>query len=75
MDWSVELRPGHGVDAKMIDLPDFEAVLTCIKDHKAKGDLSILRVHARVRPTEEERVEVIAAGGMPMWTSHGEGSN
>lgn len=75
MDWSAELHPDQAEDAKLIDLPDFEAVLACIKEHKAKGGPGTLRVHARAPATEEERAEVIAAGGMPMWTSHGEGSN
>ena len=38
MDWTVELHPDDGGDSKMIDLPDFEAVLACIKEHKEKGE-------------------------------------
>ena len=59
----------------MIDLPGFEAVLACIKEHKEKGFLGTLGVHARLQPTDEERAAVIVAGGMPMWADHGLGSN
>jgi len=37
MDWTVELHPDDGGAAKMIDLPNFEAVLTCIREHKENG--------------------------------------
>ena len=36
MDWTVELHPDDSEDAKLIDLPNFEAVLACIKEHKEK---------------------------------------
>jgi hypothetical protein len=75
MDWTVELHPDDGGEAKMIDIPDFEAVLTCIKEHKEKGYLGTLRVHARAQPTDDERAVVIVAGGMPTWGDHGLGSN
>ena len=42
MDWTVELHPDDGRDAKMIDLPHFAAVLACIKEHKEKGFLGTL---------------------------------
>ena len=54
MDWTVELHRDDGGDAKMIDLPNFEAVLACIKEHKEKGFLGTLGVHAQVQPTDEE---------------------
>jgi hypothetical protein len=75
MDWTVELHPDDSEDAKVIDLPNFEAVLACIKEHKEKGFLGTLGVHARLQPTDEERAAVIVAGGMPMWADHGLGSN
>jgi hypothetical protein len=75
MDWTVELHRDDGGDAKMIDLPNFEAVLACIKEHKEKGFLGTLGVHAQVQPTDEERAAVIVAGGMPMWSDPGLGSN
>jgi hypothetical protein len=75
MDWTVELHPDDSEDAKLIDLPNFEAVLACIKVHKDKGFLGTLGVHARLQPTDEERAAVIVAGGMPMWADHGLGSN
>jgi hypothetical protein len=75
MDWTVELHPDDSDDAKMIDLPNFEAVLACIKEHKEKGFPGTLGVHARVQPTDEERAAVIVAGGMPMWADHGLGSD
>ena len=58
MDWTVELHTEDGGDVKIIDLPNFDAVLACIK----------------VQPTDEERAAVIVAGGMPMWGEHGLGS-
>ncbi len=75
MDWTVELHPDDGGDTRMIDLPNFEAVLACIKEHKEKGFLGTLGVHAQVQPTDGERAAVIVAGGMPMWADHGLGSN
>ena len=75
MDWTVELHSDDGGDAKMIDLPNFEAVLACIKEHKEKGFRGTLCVHAQVQPTDEERAAVIVAGGMPMWADHGLGSD
>jgi hypothetical protein len=75
MDWTVELHCDNGGDTKMIDLPNFEAVLDCIKEHKEKGFLGTLSVHAQVQPSDEERAAVIVAGGMPMWADEGLGSN
>jgi hypothetical protein len=75
MDWTVELHPDDGGDTKMIDLPDFEAVLACINEHKEEGFLGTLRVHARTEGSDEERAAVIVAGGMPMWGNPGLGSN
>ena len=75
MDWTVELHPDDGGDTKMIDQPDFEAVLACIREHKEKGFLGTLRVHTRMQGSDEERVAVIVAGGMPMWGNPGLGSN
>ena len=75
MDWTVELHPDDSEDAKLIDLPNFEAVLACIKEHKEKGFLGTVGVHAQVQPTDEERAAVIVAGGMPMWVDPGLGSN
>ena len=75
MDWTVELRTDDGGDVEMIDLPNFDAVLACIKEHKEKGFPGTLAVHARVQPTDEERAAVIVAGGMPTWADHGLGSN
>ena len=42
MDWTVELHRDDGGDVKMIDLPNFEAVLACIKEHKRKDSLAPL---------------------------------
>jgi len=75
MDWTVELHHDDGGAVKMIDLPNFEAVLACIKEYKERGFLGTLGVHAQVQPTDEERAAVIVAGGMPMWADHGLGSN
>ena len=75
MDWTVELHTEDGGDVKIIDLPNFDAVLACIKEHKEKGFLGTLGVHAQVQPAHEERAAVIIAGGMPMWADHGLGSN
>ena len=75
MDWTVELHRDDGGDVKMIDLPNFDAVLACIKEYKERGFLGTICVHAQVQPTDEERVAVIVAGGMPMWADHGLGSN
>ena len=63
MDWTVEIHRDEGGDAKMIDLPNFEAVLACIKEHKEKGFLGTIGVHAQVQPTDEERVAVVTEYG------------
>jgi hypothetical protein len=72
MDWTVEIHHDDGGDTTMIDLPDFPAVLACIKEHKESGTL---RIHTKTQATDEERAAVIVAGGMPMWADPGLGSN
>jgi hypothetical protein len=37
MDWTVELHPDNGGNAKMIDLPDFDAMLVCIRPAAFNG--------------------------------------